>query len=1096
MSTESITPRREAIGAHWYRAYYLSERVEAARRLGRALEGHPASSDVASKRLARWQAQPPFGTTSLFANRLVAEGITEAQLVTILGEPPESLQARMPGPEWALRIERAFSEETTSESVSWPPEFQTPQTRGFLDSIQPLIDAALAELKGRIGRLVSSHAEVPFERAAAHYLLVPHLPQRLFGRLARTLVLELNVARLQEKLKGETAEERFSSFLAMIRSRANMQALLEEYPVLGRELVRCLDQWVETSVEFLTRLVSDWRRIRQSFCPGDDPGLLAEVKGDAGDRHRQGRTVFLLRFASGFRLVYKPKSLAADVHFRELLDWIALRAGATTPGNGRPATALRLRIPRVMDRGEYGWVEFVESRGCRSAEEVSRFYRRQGAYLALFYALAAIDFHYENLIAHGEDPIPIDLEALFHPLGLEADATSADYLATAMLYNSVFGVGLLPGRMWSNRESEGVDISGLGALPGQLFPFASPGWEAEGTDEMRMVRKRYPMPEAQNRPTIDGKAVDTFAHADDLIAGFHDMYRLLEAHRGVLTATDGPLARFERDEVRVVVRATRTYAELLRESFHPDVLRDALDRDRLFDRLWNGADQSPYLARLIGAERADLLQGDVPMFTARPSARDLWTSTGEGIPDVLKESGMDRTCQRLDAMGDADLARQLWFIRASLATLAPVQRKSLEPAYQLPEPPARALPGEFLAEARKVGDRLAELAVRGQDDVSWVGLSALHERAWSLVPLGTDFYDGLPGVAFFLAYLGAVSGEDRYAELARAALNTLRKGLGLRPEGVAGIGAFAGWGGLIYTWTHLGSLWQDAALFAEAEGFVQRVADNVAKDDGLDIIDGAAGAALALLALDACRPSNQARAAALRCGERLLARAQPVGAGVGWMTIAPSKVPLAGMAHGAAGISLGLFRLAARTGDARFHEMARKGIAYERGLFSVEKGKWPDFRDFEDRPAGEGRFEYMTAWCHGAAGIGLARLGCLGDVDNVTTRGEIEIALRVTRADGFGWNHTLCHGDLGNLALLTQAGRILDDSYWQNEAAHVATGLLESIRRHRWICANAVNVESPGLMTGLTGIGYGLLSLAAPERVPCILLLEAPVECS
>ena len=30
-------------------------------------------------------------------------------------------------------------------------------------------------------------------------------------------------------------------------------------------------------------------------------------------------------------------------------------------------------------------------------------------------------------------------------------------------------------------------------------------------------------------------------------------------------------------------------------------------------------------------------------------------------------------------------------------------------------------------------------------------------------------------------------------------------------------------------------------------------------------------------------------------------------------------------------------------------------------------------------------------------------------------------------------------------------------------------------------------------MAGLAGIGYGLLRLAAPERVPSVLLLEPPV---
>jgi hypothetical protein len=35
-------------------------------------------------------------------------------------------------------------------------------------------------------------------------------------------------------------------------------------------------------------------------------------------------------------------------------------------------------------------------------------------------------------------------------------------------------------------------------------------------------------------------------------------------------------------------------------------------------------------------------------------------------------------------------------------------------------------------------------------------------------------------------------------------------------------------------------------------------------------------------------------------------------------------------------------------------------------------------------------------------------------------------------------------------------------------------------------------VESPGLMTGLAGIGYGLLRAADPECVPSVLTLSPP----
>jgi lantibiotic modifying enzyme len=135
---------------------------------------------------------------------------------------------------------------------------------------------------------------------------------------------------------------------------------------------------------------------------------------------------------------------------------------------------------------------------------------------------------------------------------------------------------------------------------------------------------------------------------------------------------------------------------------------------------------------------------------------------------------------------------------------------------------------------------------------------------------------------------------------------------------------------------------------------------------------------------------------------------------------------------------------------------------------------------------------YATLWCHGAAGIGLARLQALRHLDDDATRAEIAVALGTTTAQGFGYNHSLCHGDLGNLELLYQAGEILQDRRWQAAAERRTALILESIERHGWRCGTPTGVESPGLMTGLAGIGYGLLRLAEPACVPSVLLLAPP----
>ena len=193
---------------------------------------------------------------------------------------------------------------------------------------------------------------------------------------------ELNVARLEGVLNGSTSEERFESFVERLRQPEVILALLEEYPVMARQLMTCIDQWVTFGLAFLEHLLSDWEAIRTTFKIETNPGVLVEVNGGAGDRHRGGRSVLLLRFSSGLRLVYKPRSLAVDAHFQELLTWLNQR------GN-HPS----FRTLRVLDRGSHGWVEFVDGESCTSPDQYADVVPEMGRLASRPLIVVAIGVH-------------------------------------------------------------------------------------------------------------------------------------------------------------------------------------------------------------------------------------------------------------------------------------------------------------------------------------------------------------------------------------------------------------------------------------------------------------------------------------------------------------------------------------------------------------------------------------------------------------------------------------------------------------------------------------------------------------------------------
>jgi len=377
---------------------------------------------------------------------------------------------------------------------------------------------------------------------------------------------------------------------------------------------------------------------------------------------------------------------------------------------------------------------------------------------------------------------------------------------------------------------------------------------------------------------------------------------------------------------------------------------------------------------------------------------------------------------------------------------------------------------ELLTAAKAVGDRLETLAWRIGAEAGWLGLKPVREERWGIGPLGLDLYDGLPGVVLFLAYLGDRTGEQRYTALARAALAGVRAQLTQSGNTLRSIGAFEGWGGIIYMLTHLAVQWNEPELQAEALSAVHRLMPLIDKDEDLDVIGGAAGALLCLLCLYRSFPSPNVISVAVRCGEHLLARSVRQQQGIGWTTRLPSSAPLTGLAHGAAGIAWALVELAEITGDARFREAGIDGLAYERSRFDPSEGNWPDFRQQAAAP----RFE--IAWCHGAPGIAMTRLRLLRHMADPIFRAEIRAAMETTCARGFGFNHALCHGDLGSAEVVLEAGRTFDNLSWL-EAGRLAVGrVLDSIRDGGWLSAGATARPGPAARSRARHRGHCIAS--------------------
>lgn len=405
---------------------------------------------------------------------------------------------------------------------------------------------------------------------------------------------------------------------------------------------------------------------------------------------------------------------------------------------------------------------------------------------------------------------------------------------------------------------------------------------------------------------------------------------------------------------------------------------------------------------------------------------------------------------------------------------------------------------ELIAAASRVAETLRSQAFEYGRYVCWADWEITQDTWRRRTNVGGDLYSGLPGIALFFAYLSVVTDQPELVTFSQRVLKSAKACIKRSLYGQGSIGVFNGLSGWIYVLCHCAVLWSDPSLIDDALEAVDVLLSKAHSCLWPGLLLGYSGCLAALLVLHQLCPAIRVERLIRVCADALVRDAITVRHGVAWKTPIRAKAPLTGAGHGNAGIAWPLLAAATVTQCPTYRNLGQRAIDYETSTFVGMEGNWPDFRFLLRHPDGRpvcGRESVFSAlWCWGASGIGMMRLRCLPHVVSPQAiRLDIDAALETTMNYGFGRSHCLCHGDLGNADLFVLASEILDDGCWLREARRVASLTLSSFSREGFLCGNPHWVESPGLMTGLAGIGYGLLRVAQPETVPSLLALCAPI---
>ena len=352
-------------------------------------------------------------------------------------------------------------------------------------------------------------------------------------------------------------------------------------------------------------------------------------------------------------------------------------------------------------------------------------------------------------------------------------------------------------------------------------------------------------------------------------------------------------------------------------------------------------------------------------------------------------------------------------------------------------------------------------------------------------------HDGALGPALLLAALAAADAGDEFPQAARDALAAIAdRWRAAGDDGSVPIGATTGLGSVAYGLCLGGVLLGEERLLEDAVEVARAFTpDRVASDPHLDVVAGAAGGALALLAVARARPEPWVIAGAVRCGDRLLAAEDATAPGT-WR--APAGYAYTGFAHGVAGIAAALARLAEVTGAARFHDPAARAHGRLAGVGGGAPAPAAPVPPEQARRRPDPLA--MTAWCHGAPGITLALLGAPEALRGAGWRADVHAAVQACATVATHKTEHVCCGNLSRAEALFAAARQLGSSEADAGAGRTAAGVVRRALALGHVRLSAVpydyRVFDHAFFQGTSGAGYQLLRMAGGGRLPSVLALE------
>lgn len=882
----------------------------------------------------------------------------------------------------------------------------------------------------------------------------------------KILISEIFKMRENGLLKGETKFDRYEYFDRLLTGKKKLQ-IIEENPVMAYLIVNKINTKINHIGECLERLAYDFDVIKKEININNK--VLKNIKLDEGDTHNNGKSVIILEFNDGYKIVYKPHPMSSDESFGRLVEYI----------NNSNYLKYSLKVAKSINKGPYGWQEFITYKECDSVEQVKAHFYRFGALTAIFNMIRSKDFHYENLIAHGEFPIPIDLETILSNRKFYINNNDSYTLADAFaieIDNSIFGTLMIPQNLEMLKFQ--VDMSGLnGGISSTEDNLEFIRILNTGTDEIGYEKVIGHIDAKQNRVMMNGEIIELYDYIPDIILGFDECYEFFIHNKKELTDRIKNNEIFK-GEYRQVLRATVKYIKFIDAAIHPVYTKSFNDRLKVFSILYGKGELNEETKNRITAEINQLCNNDVPYFWLDFNSRNLYCAEGTCLVNYFEKTMCELILNRINLANRMDKEKQILYLKGSIASIINIKDSSkYKYSYSCNALGNISIDDNdscYLNMARKMAEYIENRCIYNSSEgkCSFMALNVQNDGTIKYGPLNRNLYEGA-GVILFLAHLAKIDGNDKYKRMIDGILFGYDE-LYNKPEfRITSHSVFTGMGSLLYIYYNLWSVFKERDYYVKYLECISSILEM--NFSGIDIINGSAGLSLVLANIYDKEKSNLLLELMQKCGESLYLEVSDI-----------LKSHLTGFSHGYAGFSSALFALGHHLNKEEYYVLAKELIQKENQYIDYEKGNWMDLRDNKEADP--------VYWCHGASGISLSRIisrEFLKDCDKTILDKDIEMGVKKILKDGFTANlsQCLCHGSFGNIDCLLFIAKKTGDVTLSELVNNLAKTECKKILDKGIECANPIKVETINFMLGLSGIGYELLRLH-DNSIPSVLALE------